>query len=406
MEFEIFELSNGIRCIYQARPSNIVHTGLFINAGSRDEPEGKEGLAHFIEHGLFKGTRKRKAFHVISRLEAVGAEINAFTTKELTCIYASSLTQDFARSLELIRDITFDSVFPAREVEKEKDVIIEEIQSYLDNPSEMLFEEFESTIFSGHPLGRNILGTPETVRTFDRKDIFGFIAGHYLTNRMIISVVGGISPARIRKSIERYFGSVEAVTGKVVRKKPPAVKRFCRERKVQTNQVHLLMGTRAYPINHPLRTAMSLLNNILGGPTMNNRLTLNLREKRGLAYHTESNYTAYSDTGMVSIYIGTDSANSEKAIRLVETELKKMREKAIGSRQLSMAKKQLKGQIALAQESGAGVMLGLGTAYLLKGEIMTLDEAFEKIDRVSASDLLEVAREIFNPALISRLIYN
>ena len=406
MNFVTFELPNGIRCIYQSRQTKIVHVGLMINAGSRDESKEKEGLAHFIEHALFKGTKKRKAFHILNRLEAVGAELNAYTTKEETCIYASSLVQDFSRSLELIRDIAFDSVFPEKELEKEKDVITEEIQSYLDNPFEMIFDDFESSLFANHTLGGNILGTNKTVNQFSRDDIFNFQQKHYLTNQMVISVVGGISPHRIRKIIEKYFASIPPKHGTINRDVPLPIKPFISKAKKQTNQAHIILGNRAYNNLHPNKKGLILLSNILGGPTMNNRLSLNLREKRGLAYHTEAHYTAYTDSGLIMIYVGADHANIEKSIQQVKKELKKLREQEIGIMQLAMAKKQLKGQIALAQESGSSVMLSLGKSLLLNNKVDTIKEVFEAIDRITPQELIEIANEIFDPEELSQLIYN
>jgi predicted Zn-dependent peptidase len=363
-------------------------------------------LAHFIEHALFKGTKKRKAFHILNRLEAVGAELNAYTTKEETCIYASSLVQDFSRSLELIRDIAFDSIFPEKELEKEKDVITEEIQSYLDNPFEMIFDDFESGLFTNHTLGGNILGTKKTVKKFNREDIFNFQREHYFTNQMVISIVGGISPHRIRKIIEKYFSAIPSNHGIVIRDEPLPAQPFNSKVKKQTNQAHIILGNRAYNNLHPNKKGLVLLSNILGGPTMNNRLSLSLREKRGLAYHTEAHYTAYTDSGLIMIYVGADHSNIGKSIQLVKKELEKLRDKEIGIMQLAMAKKQLKGQIALAQESGSSVMLSLGKSLLLNNKVDTIKEVFEAIDKITPHELIEIANEVFDPKKISQLIYN
>jgi predicted Zn-dependent peptidase len=379
--------------------------GLMINAGSRDETKDKEGLAHFIEHALFKGTKKRKAFHILNRLEAVGAELNAYTTKEETCIYASGLKQDFARSLELICDITFDSVFPEKELKKEKDVINEEILSYQDNPFEMIFDEFESHLFSGHALGGNILGTKKTVNNFKRDDIFKFQDKFYLTSQIVISVVGGISPRRIRNLVEKYFSSMPAKNGSSTRVKPHLIKPFNLIKNKKTNQAHIILGNRAYNNNNPNKKGLALLSNILGGPTMNNRLSLTLREKKGLAYHTESHYTSYTDSGLIMIYIGADSSNVKKSIQLVKKELKKLREQKIGSMQLSMAKKQIKGQIALGQENGSNVMLSLGKSFLFNNKVDTIVEVFDAIDKITAIELMEIANEIFDPNDLSQLTY-
>jgi len=406
MNFEEFELSNGIRCIFQERKSEIVHVGLMINVGARDEVKEKEGLAHFIEHALFKGTSHRKAYHILNRLEEVGAELNAFTTKEETCIYASCLVADVNRSLDLIKDIVFHSVFPEKEIEREKSVIIEEIQSYQDSPFELIFDDFEAAIFNDHPLGNNILGTKDTLFSMTRQDILDFQKEHYFTNQMVISVVGGIQSKKIKKLIEKLFGDIPARYGDVKRIVPPPVPVFDTIKKMDTNQAHIIIGCRAYPAMHPNRRSLVLLNNILGGPTMNNRLSLSLREKKGLAYHTESHYSAYTDAGSLSIYVGADEKNVNKSIHLVNKELNLLRTKKLGARQVNSAKKQIKGQIALGQESGSNVMLGLGKSLLLYNKVDTLKEVFSSIDAITSEVLIETANELFQPLHQSKLIYN
>lgn len=405
MNFEVFELANGIRCIFQERKSEITHVGLMINAGARDEEKEKEGLAHFIEHALFKGTKKRKSYHILNRLEEVGAELNAYTTKEETCVYASCLEADLTRSLELIKDIVFNSTFPEKELEKEKSVIIEEIQSYLDSPFEMIFDDFEARLFHKHTLGNNILGSKESLDKMTRQDILDFQDEHYFTNQMVISIVGGSSLKRIKKLVEKFFGDIPAKRGDVKRVKPLLVPKFEERTDLDTNQAHIILGNRAYPAMHPNRRSLVLLNNILGGPTMNNRLSLSLREKKGLAYHTESHYTAYTDSGYLNIYVGTDEKNIQKSIQLVNRELNLLRTKKLGERQVNSAKKQIKGQIALGQESGSNVMLGLGKSLLLYNKVDTLKEVFESIDSITSEVLLETANELFDPSLNSTLIY-
>ena len=405
MNFEIFELPNGIRCIYQGRNSKIVHVGLMINAGARDESKDKEGLAHFIEHALFKGTKKRKSFHILNRLEAVGAELNAYTTKEETCIYASCLEVDIPRSLDLIKDIVFNSVFPEKELEKEKSVIIEEIQSYQDSPFEMVFDEFEERIFKNHSLGNNILGSRDSVNRLSRKDIFDFQKDHYFTNQMVISIVGGTSLKRTKKLVEKFFEEIPARIGDIKREAPIIIPEFKERVKLNTNQAHIILGNTAYSAMHPDKRTLVLLNNILGGPTMNNRLSLSLREKKGLAYHTESHYTSYTDSGLISIYVGADQKNINKSIQLVKKELDLFKKKKLGSRQVNMAKKQIKGQIALGQESGSNVMLGLGKSLLLYDRVDTLKEVFDAIDNISSEAILETANEIFSSKTNSELVY-
>jgi predicted Zn-dependent peptidase len=405
MNFEVFELENGIRCIFQERRTEIVHVGLMINAGARDEEKEKEGLAHFIEHALFKGTTKRKSYHILNRLEEVGAELNAYTTKEETCVYASCLEQDVARSLDLIKDIVFNSTFPEKELEKEKSVIIEEIQSYQDSPFELIFDEFEARLFKDHSLGNNILGTKQTLKNMSRQDIIDFQKEHYFTNQMVISIVGGITEKKIKKLILKLFGDIPARYGEVARVEPNTVPIFDKRKNLDTNQAHIIIGNRAYPAMHPNRRTLVLLNNILGGPTMNNRLSLSLREKKGLAYHTESHYTSYTDSGSISIYVGADVKNIQRSIQLVDKELNLLRTKKLGERQVNSAKKQIKGQIALAQESGSNVMLGLGKSLLLYNKVDTLKDVFSYIDAITSERIIETANELFDPNLNSKLIY-
>lgn len=406
MEFEVFELDNGIRCIFQQRKSSIVHVGLMINAGARDEDKEREGLAHFIEHALFKGTKKRKAYTILNRLEAVGAELNAYTTKEETCVYASCLEPDVPRSLDLLRDIVFNSIFPQNELEKEKSVIIEEIQSYQDSPFELIFDDFEERLFAKHSLGNNILGTKKSVKNLKREDILDFQKDHYFTNQMVISIVGGSSLKKTKRQVERYFADIPAKIGSNQREEPKNLSVFNEKIKLDTNQAHILLGSRAYPAMHENRRALVLLNNILGGPTMNNRLSLSLREKKGLAYHTESHYTPYIDSGILSIYVGADQNNIKTSISLIKKELRLLTKKRMSQRQVNTAKKQIKGQIALGQENGANVMLGLGKSLLLYNQVDTLTEVFEAIDEISSDTLLETANEIFDFSHFSQLIYH
>ncbi len=405
MNFEEFELPNGIRCIFQSRNSEIIHIGLMINAGARDESMEQDGLAHFIEHALFKGTKKRKSYQILNRLEAVGAELNAYTTKEETCVYVSCLEADVSRSLDLIKDIVFDSVFPAKELEKEKSVIIEEIQSYQDTPFEIVFDDFESHLFVNHSLANNILGSKESVSALKRSDIIEFQEKHYFTNQMVISVVGGTSLKKVKKQIEKYFSEIPRKVGEINRIEPKEIPSFKERLKLNTNQAHIVIGCRAYPAMHDDRTSLILLNNILGGPTMNNRLSLSLREKRALAYHTESHYSPYTDSGSLSIYVGADAKNIDKSIQLVRKELDLFRTKKLSDQQVNIAKKQIKGQIALGQESGSSVMLGLGKSLLLYNKIDTLKEVFESIDKITGEDLMQTANELFEPSKLSELIY-
>jgi predicted Zn-dependent peptidase len=386
-------------------PGLVAHCGLIINTGSRNETGEEHGIAHFIEHMLFKGTKKRKAYHILSRLEDVGGELNAYTTKEETAVHASFLKEDYERAIELISDITFHSVFPDKEIEKEKDVIIEEINSYLDNPSELIFDDFEELIFSNQPIGRNILGTPASVKSFSQKMLYDFIANNYNTDQMVFCSVGNISDEKILRLFKTNFS--EIVTEKSAKRtdgnwlyKPVSV-----TKKMETYQNHFIMGNLAYDLKDNRRMGMFLLNNILGGQGLNSRLNLSLREKHGFAYNVESSYNPYCDTGIFSIYFGTDSQYLNKSISIAMAELKKLRNSKLGTIQLSKAKSQIKGYLARGYENHESLMLSLGKSLLIFNKIEGIEELCKKIDGVTASELLETANDIFEPSKISTLIY-
>ena len=405
MDYQTFQLTNGIRLIHQYIDSPVAHLGLIINTGSRDEEENEQGLAHFIEHVIFKGTKKRKAFHVLSRLEDVGGELNAYTTKEETAIYASFLNEYYHRTMELISDIIINSNYPEHELEKEKEVIIEEINSYKDSPSEQIYDDFEELIFPEHPFGRNILGTPEHLRKFHKKEIKTFIKKNYHTDQMVICSVGKIPFHRLQKLAIRYFQHLPENLRTTQRK---AITLYRPEIKVvnyETYQSHCIIGNQAYDSNHPKRFAMVLLNNILGGQSMNSRLNLALRERQGLTYNIESNYTAYTDTGVVNIYFGTDRENLDRALSLVHKELEKLRSQKLGSLQMSKGKKQLIGQMAIAHENREELMLTLGKSYLLYNKVDDLKTVQAKIETITADDLIEIANEVFAPDKLSTLIF-
>ncbi|MBA2583163.1 MAG: insulinase family protein [Bacteroidetes bacterium] len=402
----IFTLSNGIRIVHKETPdATVAHCGFLIDVGSRDEDDHQQGLAHYIEHVLFKGTKKRKAFHILNRLDAVGGEINAYTTKESTCIFASFLTEHFERAFELLKDITFDSVFPEKEIEREKDVIIDEINSYLDSPSEQIFDDFEDQIFRGHPLGRNILGTIKSVRNFTREDVLSFIAKHYTPHRIVFSVVGNFKASYVEKLAGKYLADIKEKENLYQRKIFKGYKPNVQVQKKTTFQAHFTLGNVAYSRKNKKKIPLVLLNNMLGGPAMNSRLNLAIREKYGYTYNLESNYSAYSDTGLFSVYLGTDNQFLDKTINLVKKELYKFSEKKLGTLQLHYGKKQLIGQIAMAQENKAGLMLAIGKSLLYTGKVETLKDIFSKIENISAEELHSVANEIFNEKEFSSLTY-
>lgn len=404
MEYSLFTLKNGIRVLHHpAGDTDIVHACVVINSGSRDEPEGKAGLAHFIEHLLFKGTLKRNTFQVLNRLEAVGGDLNAYTTKEHTCIHASFLSPFTERALELLSDVLFRSTFPEGELRKEKSVVLDELDSYQDTPEEQINDDFEEIVFRHHPLGNNILGTPESIRDFTREDIFNFRRQNYATGEMVIGISSAEKPGKLRQLCEKHFGPVAENRGQRTRL---AVNGYMPEEKISKkpiSQAHFVLGGRSYPVHDNKKTAMLLLNNLLGGPSMSARLNLAVREKHGICYTIESGYSPMSDTGLFSIYFGTDKEKAEKCLKLIHRELKKLREQPLGSTQLYQAQQRFKGQIALAEEARLSVIIYMCKSLLDYDRIESLKEAFEKIDRVSAGDLIEVANEVLQPQKLSLL---
>jgi predicted Zn-dependent peptidase len=405
MELLYHTLDNGIRLVHYRIPGLVAHCGIVINSGSRDETEKEHGIAHFIEHMLFKGTKRRKAYHILSRLEDVGGELNAYTTKEETAIHASFLRDDYERAIELISDITFNSVFPEKEIEKEKDVVIEEINSYLDSPSELIFDDFEELVFSGQPIGRNILGTPGSVKSFSQKKISDFIKKNYNTGEMVFCSVGNISDDRLLKLFRKNF----SVERSCIREKKHVAKWIYKpallEKNMDTFQNHCIIGNVAYNLKDKRRIGMFLLNNILGGQGMNSRLNLSLREKNGLAYNVESSYNPYCDTGIFSIYFGTDVKLLGKSTGICMSELKKLRETRLGTIQLSKARNQMKGYLARGYENHESLMLSLGKSLQVFDRIDSFEYQCRQIDDLTSGELMEIANEIFEPSMLSTLIY-
>jgi len=405
MDYERYTLENGIRIIHLHSESPVGHCGLIINAGSRDEEEHEHGMAHFIEHAIFKGTKKRKAYHILSRIDDVGGEINAYTSKEDTTIHTSFLKNDYERAIELMADITFNSIFPGKEISREKEVIIEEIKSYQDDPAELIFDDFEELIFKNQPLGKNILGNPKDLRRFTKADIESFIQKNYHTDEMVLCSVGNIPFAKLIRLANKYFGSIKSNPRVNQRVKfdnyTPEIKTI----KKRTYQAHCIMGNIAYNTHDKKKIGMTLLDNILGGPGLNSRLNLLLREKYGYAYHVESNYTAYSDTGIFAVYFGTDKENLEKSIKLVKKEFARLRENKLGVMQLKKAKRQLFGQIAINAENNANLLLAIGKSYLLFNKVDQLDDIRRKIEAITVEDIQEIAHEVLNESKLSMLIY-
>ena len=402
-EFETYRLPNGIKGIHRRTRSSIAHCALVVNAGTRDEREGEYGLAHFAEHAFFKGTEHRKAYQVNCRLENRGGELNAYTTKEDTTIHATTLRSDFAKAAELIADVAFHSTFPEHELQREREVIADEINTYKDSPADMIFDTFEDMIFEGSELGHNILGTKASLSHHTSERIKQFIRRTHTTDEMVFSTIGNFSLARIKSIAEQYFGSQEATKRNFERSRPTNVNPFERVLNKHTHQTHCIIGSRAYDIHAERRLPLSLLINILGGPSANSRLNVVLREKNGLSYNTEAVYTPYNDCGMVAIYFSCDHHNTDLCRELIDTELRSLRSTPLSARRLAMIKRQFLAQMAISMENNEGYMLGAGKSYLVHDEIDTLEEVYRKVAAVTAEQIMEVAEEIF--AKTSTLIY-
>jgi len=405
MELQSVTLPNGIRLVHSPVSNPVAHCGLFIHAGSREERETEHGIAHFIEHTIFKGTEKRNLFQVLNRLENVGADLNAYTGKEETCIYASFLSEYYDRTLELFQDIFFHPTFPGKELEREKQVVIDEIRSYQDTPAEQIFDDFEDLVFAGHPLGKNIMGTAGSLKKLNQQDVLEFIQRNYRLDEVVIASVGNIQIDKLVRSVSKHFLQYPDRGTSQPRIAFQDYHPFTEIRKKKTFQVHCLVGAPAYPYSHERRIPLALLNNMLGGPVMNSRLALALRERNGLTYHNESNYTAYSDAGILHIYFGTEPVHYEKALTLVHKELKRIREQRLSPVQLSVIKKQLIGQLAIAQESNLSVMMAVGKSFLLQNRFDPVEHIIERIQSTTAAELLEIANEIFEEKQLSMLTF-
>ena len=405
MQYNIHTLSNGLRIIHEPSSSKVAYCGFAVDAGTRDEAENEQGMAHFVEHLIFKGTRKRKAWHILNRMENVGGDLNAYTNKEETVIYSAFLTEHFGRALELLADIVFHSTFPQNEIEKETEVIIDEIQSYEDTPSELIFDDFEDMIFRNHPLGRNILGRPDLLKKFRSEDAMAFTSRFYQPSNMVFFVLGDFNFQKIVRQVEKLLVDLPLVTVENQRTIPPL---YVPEQLVvhkETHQAHVMIGSRGYNAYDDKRTALYLLNNILGGPGMNSRLNVSLRERRGLVYTVESNLTSYTDTGAFCRYFGTDPEDVDTCLKLTYKELKRMRDVKMTSSQLMAAKKQLIGQIGVASDNNENNALGMAKTFLHYNKYESSESVFRRIEALTAEGLLEVANEMFAEEYLSTLIY-
>lgn len=402
-EFETYTLANGIRGIHRQVRSGVAHCALVVNAGSRDEHKNEYGIAHFTEHALFKGTERRRAYQVNCRLENLGGELNAYTTKEDTTLHATVLRHDFRRAVELIADVMFCSTFPEKELRKEREVIADEINSYKDSPAERIYDDYEDMIFRGSELGHNILGSKASIARFSTDSIKGFVGRTYTTDQMVFSSIGNFSATTARSVAEQYLGGFESTVRDFKREIPAPYMPFNECVSRHTHQAHGIIGTRGYSISDERRLPLALMVNILGGPSANSLLNMLLREKYGLSYNVEATYTPYSDTGIVGIYFSSDHDNAAQCIELINEEIAKLRTELITPRRLAVAKRQFVAQMAISMESNEGYMLGAGKSFLLYKDIDTLEEAYKKVMAITREQICDVAADSFSS--LSQLLY-
>ena len=442
MKYNTYTLDNGLRIIHLPSDSKVVYCGYQINAGTRNEEPGEEGLAHFCEHVTFKGTERRKAWHILNCLESVGGDLNAYTNKEGTVYYSAILKEHIARAVDLLSDIVFHSVYPQAEIDKEVEVICDEIESYNDSPAELIYDEFENILFKGSPLGHNILGTAEQVRAFKTEDALRFTQKLYRPDNAIFFAYGDIDFKKLVKLIQKALGecpkgrelacsadckSAETPTEERIAEETPTEEmeagdanhkvqssKFNVQSKVagqtivmqkNTHQAHVMIGTQAYDVNDDRRMPLYLLNNMLGGPGMNAKLNLALREHNGLVYTVESTMVSYGDTGTWSIYFGCDEHDVKRCLRLVRKELDKFMQKPLSDAQLKAAKKQIKGQIGVACDNRENFALDFGKSFLHYGWEKNVDRLYEQVDEITAAQIQAVAQELFDKDRLTTLIF-
>ena len=405
MTYNTHTLPNGIRIIHAPNQSAVAYCGFDIDAGTRDESENEQGMAHFVEHLIFKGTQKRHAWHIINRMENVGGDLNAYTNKEETVVYSAFLAEHFPRAVELLADIVFHSTFPQAEIDKEVEVIIDEIQSYEDSPCELIFDDFEELIFPNHPLGRNILGKPDLLHQFKTEDALRFTSRYYRPENVIFFVQGNVDFKRVIRLVEKATADLNSSASMFKRKHPDIYVPKTLTLHRDTHQALVMIGCRGYDALNEKRTALYLLNNILGGPGMNSRLNVALRERSGLVYNVEANLTSYTDTGVFCIYFGTEHDHVERCIRLVKKELKRLCDKPLTSTQLNAAKKQIIGQIGGARDNAENTALGMAKTFLHYDEMDDPKKHFQRIEALTAKELWEVSNEMFAEDYLSTLIY-
>ncbi len=405
MEYNLHTLDNGLKIIHKQDKMAVSYCGMVMNVGSRDELLREQGMAHFVEHMLFKGTKKRRSGHIINKLENVGGELNAFTSKEETVVYAGVLNEHLEKAVDLIGDIVFNSTFPQKEFDKERVIILDEIQSYNDSPSELIYDEFEEILFKNHPIGHNILGSSDTLNEFSPKDAHDFVHRNYLPSQMVFFVLGDVKFEKIVRWAEKYFVSENNGVRAAERIKPVHSGNERLTTAKDTHQMHFMLGNQAYDLNHPDRLGLYLLNNILGGPGMNSLLNLSLREKHGLVYQVDSVYQPMTDTGMWSVYFGTDPENFTKCEKLVVAALKSLKDDKLKDAQLKKYKTQLLGQMALASENKENLAINLGKSMLRYGKVDDVETIRNLIAAISSDQLQRIANEVFDLSKSSVLIF-
>jgi len=405
MEYNVHTLPNGIRLLHVPSTSTISHSCIIINSGSRDEKAEQSGLAHFIEHLVFKRTEKRNTNQILNRLESVGADLNAYTTKEYTCIHASFLNPYLDRTLELFNDIVFHSTFPEDELEKEKGVILDEIASYQDQPEEAIYDDFEDLMFAGHPMGRNILGSAESVASLQKSDIKKFIAENYHTDKIVVAVIGNYSLNQVVKVGAKHYSDIPENLHKRQRVVPVKLPVFEQVQSRPIAQAHTVLGCQAYSLHDNLKTGLLLLNNHFGGTGMSSVLNLQIREKYGIAYTIESGFSPLTDTGIFTLYFGTDIEKVDKARTLIDKEFRKLREKPLTDIQLQKAKNKFIGQIALGEENRIGLIISMAKSLLEYDRIDDLETVFKKIQSVTTDEAATICTEILDERNLSSLTF-
>jgi predicted Zn-dependent peptidase len=399
-------LSNGTRLVYLRVPSQVAHLGFFFAAGSRHEAPHQTGLAHFLEHCLFKGTPRFKALQILSRIDAVGGELNAYTAKEEMCLYASFSKEHTKRAIDLLADLSINSVFPEKELEREKEVILDEINSYLDSPSDKIFDDFDDALFKDHPLGFNILGTKESVIGFTRQDLISYVEQYFTADNLVVSFVGNMPLPKLKGLLENALSDLRKTAQRPLPIAFTQHQPFELRKKEANYQAHAVIGGLAPSYHNEERIAMSLLINILGGPALNSRLNLSVRERYGYAYAIEANYHTFADTGYWQIYFGSEAKNIDKTLMLIDKELSSLREKPLSAKQLLQAKRQFKGQLALGMDVNSGLMQGLGKSMLAFGQIDTIAEMHQSIDKITSEEMQALANKYFDTSQISKLVFD